>query len=389
MTRKIMFTTVARSDYGYFCPIIEKIKDIKSLDVRLLITGSHYDPNAGMTYRDIKKHSRIKIITIDPYKGRSNMREENIAANILNGLAKIDFKPDILVLLGDRFEILPIAYFCALKNIFIAHLFGGENDTAHCLDTLIRNAVTKMAHIHFVAHEDIKKRLICMGEEAPRIKVSGISSITTICQNKDFYNDFIFSFLSKHKIAADKPLVNVCYHPVTTDRTVSIKELKALLTALRKMKRYTYIWSGINSDPGSLELKNIILNFASKNKNVYFFDNLGSNNYYSLLENAKFMIGNSSSGLLEAASFNLPVINVGERQGGRLHGDNVIDVKANSVDIVNAIGKTVDMKLNYKNPFYKHDCTDIIVDTLTNIRLDRKLRLKKLKCNIKTVLKRS
>ena len=389
MHRKIVFTTVARSDFSYINPIIEKIKDIERLNVNLLITGAHYCPNTGMTANYVKKNAKVEVVEIDPYKGKINMSEAEVCANILIGLNEIDFRPDILVLLGDRFEILPIALFCILNSIIIAHLFGGECDTSYCFDTIVRNAITKMAHVHFVAHEDIKKRLICMGEEDGRIVVVGNPSISLIELNIDYYNSFIFEFLNKHNIPINKPLVNVCYHPLTTDRIMSIKELNALLDALKQVEGYTYIWSGINSDPGSIELKRSILDFVAKNDDIYFFDNLGTNNYYSLLKNAKFMIGNSSSGMLEASSFNLPVINIGDRQGGRLHGENVFDVRTNVEDIVFAIRELTNIETNYKNPFYKHYCIDTIVDTLCNIRIDKHLRLKKLNCDKKMTLKRS
>jgi len=226
-----------------------------------------------------------------------------------------------------------------------------------------------------------------MGEEERRIFIMGNPSVTAI--NNTTYDNEIFDFLKLKKIPPEKKLVNVCFHPVTTSKTTSVRELKELLKALKNYQQYMYIWSGINNDPGSEELKCIILEYVKNYDNHIFFDNLGKNNYFSLLKNSLFMIGNSSSGLLEAASFNLPVINIGERQGGRLHGHNVYDVVADSEKISTLIKKISTTKQHkYQNPFSNKSGLNVIYNVLVSLDTFKNLRYKKLNCKKQMTLQR-
>ena len=192
------------------------------------------------------------------------------------------------------------------------------------------------------------------------------------------YSDEIYKYLQVDK---NTSLVNVCYHPVTTDKEISEQELYELIYALKKFPQYTYIWSGINNDPGAMKLKKIILESVGQNRNHFYFDNLGKEKYFSLLKNAVFMIGNSSSGLLEASSFNLPVINVGVRQCGRLHGNNVIDVIAKKKNIMQAINN---IKLNKKkkavNPFINSKGLQTFFSVLSSLENFKSLKYKRLNC---------
>jgi len=388
--RNYVFVTTARSDFSFISSIIDYLIDNKFKgNIYLIATGIHFDKKIGYTIRnvrDYKKYKKINLIEINPYIN-SDEDEIDITANILKGLNKLNLYIDVMIVLGDRYEILPIANFATVKGILLVHLFGGECDVSYCLDTLIRDAITKMAHIHFVSHSDIKKRLICMGEEEKRIFVIGNPSISYI--NPDNYNNEIFEYLKSKKVDINKKLVNVCYHPVTTDKTLSKKELNELFKALDEYSDFIYIWSGINNDPGSQEIKKMILSFISTRDNHFFFDNLGKQNYFSLLKNSIFMIGNSSSGLLEAATFNLHVINIGTRQNGRLHGQNVFDVAAKSEEIIKVIRKIINKKKwNFSNPFLKPEGLGLIYSVLSKLDEYSGIKYKRLNCKEKLTLKR-
>jgi len=355
----------------------------KTLNGSLLVTGFHYDKANGYS-RDFVVDAlddSTKILEIDPIYG-GTVSPEQIAAKILQGLALMDAPdiPDVIVLLGDRFEILPVAYYATIKGIILIHAFGGECDASYCMDTLIRDSITKMAHIHFVSHEDVKQRLINMGEEEWRISVFGNPSLTH--DDSTLNRKSIIEFLLLNNIDTKLPLVNVCYHPVTTDREISKKELDELMASLDGYKHYTYIWSGVNNDIGADEIKEKIIDYCTCRDNHFFFDNLGIVNYKSLLCNAAFMIGNSSSGLLEAATYGVKVINIGERQSGRLHGANVIDVCAEKPNICRAIDKIIYETLEYmENPFYMKDWDKLFLSVLKNLKIDKKLKIKRNKVN--------
>lgn len=375
--KNFVFVTTARSDLSFITSIIDFLLENKfKHNIKLIATGTHFDKNIGFTIDEVRKYKKVDVIEINPYSSY----EENdviVSSNILLGLDKLNLTIDVLLILGDRYEILPLGQYTVLKGIPLVHFFGGECDISYCLDTLVRDSITKMAHIHFVSHDDIKIRLEAMGEESRRIFVMGNPSVTSI--NTESVNDEIYSFLRNFNINKIDNIVNVCYHPVTTDKNISIKEIHELLISLKEFTNFNYIWSGINNDPGYKEIKNIILEFVSKNNNHYFFDNLGKVNYFSLLKNSIFMIGNSSSGLLEAATFNLPVINIGARQSGRLHGDNVIDVEANFTKIKDAIQVVKSMKYTKGNPFVKLNGLEVVFKTLTDIDSFEDLMYKKLR----------
>lgn len=374
--KNYIFATTARSDLSYVLSIIDYLVDNNfKHNIKLLATGTHFDKNIGYTIDEVKKYKRVPIIELDPYKS-NRYSEVSASGNILLGLDSLDLKIDVMLILGDRYEILPLAQYSLLKGVPLVHFFGGECDISYCFDTLVRDSVTKMAHIHFVSHKDIKRRIEFLGEESRRVFVIGNPSVSGI--NINSYDKEIYSFLKDKNIEISSKIVNVCYHPVTTDRTSSKNELEQLLLALLEFKEYTYIWSGINNDPGYEDLKARILDFVKEEDNHYFFDNLGKNNYFSLLKNAKFMIGNSSSGLLEAASFNLPVINIGGRQSGRLHGHNVLDIKADNSEIKEGIKIVLKMQGNTQNPFVKSDGLQIVYDTLSSLDSFKNLKFKKL-----------
>lgn len=389
--KNFVFVTTARSDFTYVSSVIDYlIKNNFPHQIKLIATGGHFDKSIGYTIEDVRKYmrkyKRVDVIEINPFLDVKES-EVLICSNILSGLEKVKLKIDALLIFGDRYEILPIGQYSVLKGIPLIHFFGGECDISFCLDTLVRDSITKLAHIHFVSHQDIKARLEAMGEESRRIFVVGNPSISSIDINK-IDSEAIYKFFKNNGIVINKKdkLVNVCYHPVTTERNISIKEVKELIKSLEKFSSFTYIWTGINNDPGYATIKKIILKFISKHKNHYFLDHLGKDIYFSLLKNSIFMIGNSSSGLLESATFNIPAVNIGVRQSGRLHGNNVIDVKANSIDITKAIKKALLMKCHGNNPFENKNGFQIIFEVLNNLDSFDNIMLKRLILNKKLTL---
>ena len=381
---RIAFFTVARSDLSYLLQIIRLIDTDCTGEIVPIVcaTGSHYDQQSGLTISCVRKAiagmQTVSLVELDPCEGAS-VSPERMSESILCQLVDSEIEFDVCVVLGDRFELLPIANYCVLNRKPICHIYGGECSRSFCLDTQVRDALTKMAHIHFVSHDDTRKRLMCMGEEERRIHVVGNLSVSAI-EPKDV-TDCIFEVVGDKNLSA-RPLVNVCYHPVTIDECVSDLELEELFKALDQTPQYFYVWSGVNTDPGSAKVRRRIGEFLADRDNHMFSENLGSDAYFSLLKNAHFMIGNSSSGLLEAGRFRLPVVNVGMRQGGRLHGNNTVSVPASKHAILEGMACVQKMERNsIEDPFFLSTGVAQIADVLANVKTFPALMKKVLQCD--------
>lgn len=368
---RIMMISTSRADLSLWKPIFDNMDRDSRFDCKLLITGTHFLKECGDTYLEAEKLFKPgQCVFLSPEKGSKPFKWYSHMAEMFHDYLKRE-QVDLLFFLGDRIELMPLLTIGLYLIRPIAHIYAGEEDLTYSHDTQVRNALTKAAHILMVTHEDVKKRLLQMGEEAWRIKIVGNSQPVTF----DRHDDRILCFLEKHGFdIQNKKLVNCCYHSTTTTPMVWKKELPGIFKALDHYGEYTFIWTGVNADNESADIRKMIQTYVTERKNHLFFDHLGGELYRSLLINSHFMIGNSSSGLLEAPIYKLPSVNIGNRNAGRLHGKSVVDCRGDESEIDIAIKKALSMdKENIVNVFeninFPQNINDHIAACLTKTDL--------------------
>lgn len=375
--KKIIAISAGRSDYDRYYPILNGLKKSKKAKLFIYLTQSNYNPEFGTKLQTIKK----KFLTIKSntktkiFNDSSNQMIKNLCLdinNLSNHIKKI--KPDLFLVMGDRYEMLMGPLIAMPYNIPIIHFFGGAI-TEGAIDELVRHGVTKMSHYHFVLLNQYRNRLINLGEESWRVKTIGMPSLTKNIKNKIPKN----SFLEKYNLS--KPYAILTFHPVTLEINKINIQISSLVKAIKKSK-LKIIMTYPNADP---EFNKIIKKFkqAFKDKNKFLMvKNLGQKNYFNILNTADLMIGNSSSGIVEAASFNLPVVNIGSRQTGKFKPKNVIDTGYNYKDILKGIKKAMNKNFkkslkNLKNPYEsKMNISNIIKLILRVNRSDKYLKKK-------------
>lgn len=378
--KTIGVVTVARSDYSIYLPILKKIQATDDLHLHLLVSGMHLSPEFGKTVQMIEKDGipiadRIEMLV-------SSDTPEAIAKSM--GLGTIGFaqsyarrRPDILLVLGDRFEMHAAATAALPFNIPLAHIHGGES-TEGLIDESIRHSITKMSHLHFASAETYANRIIQMGEEPWRVVVSGAPSL-------DNLNDLQFMELSEleRDLGMDfhSPTLLVTYHPVTLEREHTGSHIDALLQALESISA-SAIFTYPNADTQGRFIIEQIQTFVQRHSQHKIAVNLGTRRYFSLMRHVTAMVGNSSSGIIEAASFKLPVVNIGNRQQGRVRAGNVIDVGYETAEIVSGIRQALSLEFRKSlkdlvNPYGKGQASGIIVNKLQEIGLNQTLLIKR------------
>jgi len=333
--QRIDVVTTSRADYGLVTPVAYAIHRHAELEARMVFTGSHSARSEGFNLEARRAEIPFETAVV-PCKGIGESVMDSGAAlgEMVTGFSRLwaDSTPGLAVLLGDRYELLAPASAAVLFGIPIAHLFGGEVDVAYCLDTQVRDALTKMAHIHFVTHPVMRRRLREMGEEDWRIVVSGNPAVDRLTPDAVVFDSF-----AKERGWDTTRLIAACYLPPTTCRDALETELTALLSALADWPNHLVVSAGVNTDPGAEEIESRLRRHAAEQPNHVFVSGLGTPCFHGLLRRAQALVGNSSSGLLEAASFGLPVVNVGVRQTGRLCGENVINVPGERTAVAEAL----------------------------------------------------
>ena len=334
-TKKICVVTGSRAEYGLLKNLIFLIKKEKLFRLQLVVTGSHLSKKHGLTINNIVK-DKLKI------KKKINLKLTkddtlSIARSMSYGLSKFvklfeSSKPDILILLGDRYEIFTAGTAATLCRLPIGHIHGGEI-TKSSIDEVFRHSITKMSHLHFTATNEYKKRVIQKGDRPESGFTVGGLGVDNIKTTKLYSK---LDLEKKLKIKFLKKIILVTYHPETLKKT-SVTNLHNLFNALNQIEEKTVIFTMPNSDIDSISVFNMIKKFVSKRKNYYLFKSLGQKKYYSCCKYADFMIGNSSSGLLEMPTFKKFSINIGERQLGRLKAKSVIDCNYSTSNIIKAM----------------------------------------------------
>jgi len=379
--RKICVLTGSRAEYGLLKPIMLAIKNHPKLELSTIVTGMHLSKEFGYSLNEIKKDG----FEINE-KVEMNQKEDtgfSVATSIgtgIKGIAKAlnRVKPDIFMILGDRSEALAGAITAAYMNIPVAHIHGGDSARAG-VDESARHAITKFAHIHFPATKKSAERILKMGECKDMIFVTGAPCLDTILHLKLLEKREIEK---KFKLVLKKPFILLVQHSVSTEPEKAEEQITQTLEAIKKLKHQTVIIYP-NSDAGG---RNIIKKLKEYEKLPFIrtFKNLSQKEYLSLLKYASVMVGNSSSGIIESSSFNIPVVNIGRRQEGRERSGNVIDASHNKDNIIFAIKKALyDEDFNKivkgcKNQYGNGHTSEKIIKILNEIDISQKLLRKKI-----------
>jgi UDP-hydrolysing UDP-N-acetyl-D-glucosamine 2-epimerase len=348
--RKICVVTGTRAEYGLLYWLMKEIQSDPVLELQIIATGMHLSPEFGLTYKQIEEDGFVINEKVEMLL--SSDTPVGIAKSL--GLGTIGFadslnrlKPDILVLLGDRFEILAAAQAAMIARIPIAHIHGGEV-TYGAYDDAIRHAVTKMSYIHFVTTEEHRKRVIRLGEHPNRVYNVGAPGIENIVR---------MSLLSKKQleellgISLEEPVFLITHHPTTLSAN-PIEGTEELLEALNNFKNATMIFTKANADNNGRKINALISAYVSQDPHKRkLFDSLGQLRYLSLLKYANVIIGNSSSGLIEAPYLETPTVNIGSRQSGRVRPSSVFDCNPNVEEITEAIIKALNYKFVNENQY--------------------------------------
>jgi GDP/UDP-N,N'-diacetylbacillosamine 2-epimerase (hydrolysing) len=363
MKMNILIVTSTRADFSLLKNLYKKLN--ASYTTKMLVTGTHLSKAYGYTIKEIKK-SKINIYNTINWKSFSD-NEINISRNFSKTLEQITaiFKKDkfdLLILLGDRYEILAAAISAHLSRVPIAHLHGGEV-TGGVIDDAFRHSITKLSQIHFVANDTYKKRVIQLGEAPERVHNVGALGVENI-KKKNFLKKNALE--KKLGICFLKRVIVINFHPETLKPNFAKLQIDILLSSLEKLKDTSLIFTMSGMDVESDVIKKSIKNFIKKNKNAHFYKSLGYELFFSLLSHIDFMIGNSSSGIFEMPYFNKITINLGDRQKGRVKAKSIVNVEITKSAITNSINNFYDGKYNsllknLKKPFGKGETTNKIV----------------------------
>jgi UDP-hydrolysing UDP-N-acetyl-D-glucosamine 2-epimerase len=370
--RRIGVVTTSRADYGIYRPLLRGIMADPALELELIVSGMHLCPQFGLTVGEIEAEGlpiARRVETILP--GDSPL---DVASSLGLGVSRLapvlaELRPDLLLVLGDRFEMFAAACAATPLKIPLAHLHGGEL-TQGAMDDALRHAMTKLSHLHFVSTRDYARRVIQMGEEPWRV---------TVCGALGLVNLEAIGLLDRAALEArlglalsPAPLL-VTFHPATLEQADPLSQADELLAALERVDR-PLVFSLPNADAGGQALGRRFKEFVASRPRAVICHNLGTQAYFSLMACAAAMVGNSSSGIIEAPSFRLPVVNIGSRQDGRLRAANVIDAPCHRDQIARAITRACSPSFRENirdliSPYFQPDPVGAILERLRTVDL--------------------
>lgn len=374
--RKICVITGTRAEYGLLSGLMKAIKEDDDLYLQVIATNMHLSPEFGLTYREIENDGFYidKKVQMLLSSDTSNATAKSVGLGMI-GFADAyeDLKPDIIVILGDRFEILGAVSTALFYKIPVAHLHGGEI-TEGAYDDCIRHAITKMSHLHFTSTEEYRKRVIQLGEQPDHVFYVGAIGVenircTEIMTKKELEESLDFQLGNK--------LFLVTYHPVTLDDSSAAEQCSCLLEALDNYPDYRIIFTLPNSDTDGHVIISLVNDYVSRNFNrCKAFFSLGKKCYLSALCYTTAVIGNSSSGILEVPSFGIPTLNIGNRQAGRICADSVCHCGTDTKEILDGLQTILEADFIIKsrsvsNPYEKVGTVDAILEQLRKYPLGK------------------
>ena len=382
MRRNICFVTGSRAEYGLLQPLMRAVVKDPDLQMQLVVTGAHLVPDFGLTYKTIEQDGFVIDEKIDMLLSS----DSSVGVVKSMGLGMIGFadaferlKPDLLVLLGDRYEILAAAQVALICRIPVAHIAGGDI-TEGVFDDAIRHSITKMSHIHFVTNED-SRQVVCQLGESPKnvfnvgsLGIDQIKSIPILSRN-ELEQALDFEFKNRN--------ILVTFHPVTLDKVDSALQFLEVLKAIDNLGRDTgVIFTKPNADPDGRLLSQMIDKFVATHDNAKAYASLGTRLYFSCISQVDVVVGNSSSGLYEVPSFNKPTVNIGDRQKGRMYASSIVNCSSEADAIRKAIVQAFNMSLNNTvNPYGNGDTAARIIKVIKELP-DFKSLLKKEFCKV-------
>lgn len=378
--RRIVAVTVARSDYGIYRPVLDAIESCKEIDLGLLVSGAHVAEDGQGTLAEILSDGRkiVAKVPLPPTGGDPQAAGFAMAEALAGGCRVLcEQRPDLLLVLGDRFEMFGFAAAAVPLGVPIAHIHGGELSFG-AIDEVCRHAITKMAHLHFAATEEYGRRIRQMGEEPWRVTVSGAPSLDTLLK-RALPDRRALS--EKFGIPLETPPILVTYHPVTRDVAAGVADFR-MLTSVLEATGLPLVFTGPNADPGADLLREELSGFVARLDRAHFVESFGAQNYLAMLREAACVVGNSSSGIIETPSFKLPTVNVGSRQAGRTRAANVIDVENNPEAIRAGIEKALSPQFRRSisgivSPYGDGHAGERILEVLASVPLDSTLMQKK------------
>jgi len=377
--RKILYISGTRADYGLMREVLFSFKKNPKLKIEVVATGVHLMPEFGETLNEIKKDG-FKIHKINAIYEEDN--KESMAnfigkfIQLLTGKIK-QIKPDIILLLGDRGEMLAGAIVGTYLTIPVAHIGGGEISST--VDEITRHAITKLSHIHFSTTKKNAKRIIKMGEDPWRVFVVGAPGLNGILNEKLFSKKEI---AQRYNLDLSKPILLVIQHPVSSEIEKTGRQMKETMEAIKELG-YQAIVIYPNADAGGRKMIKVIEQYR-RYPFIQIYKSIARKDYLSLMQVASAMVGNSSSGIIEAPSFHLGVVNIGEREKGRERAENIIEADYDKEQIKKAIKKAIyDKKFieklrKCKNPYGDGEAGVRIADILSEMKIDEKLLQKKI-----------
>ncbi|MEQ6854585.1 UDP-N-acetylglucosamine 2-epimerase [Lysinibacillus capsici] len=363
MKRKICIVTGTRAEYGLLSNLAREIKEDNNFELQMVVTGMHLSPEFGNTYKQIENDGflideKVEILlSADSATG--------IVKSI--GLASIGFadafnrlQPDLIIILGDRFEMLAVAQTALIMQIPIAHIHGGEC-TFGAYDDAIRHSITKMSTWHFTSTESHRKRVIQLGESPDRVINVGAIGIENIINLNLLTKHELYQYLELNE---HRPMFLITYHPETNGQTDGIYEL---LTVLEKYPDINLLFTKSNADNGGRRINDAIQQFVLKHSNAKLYDSLGQLNYLSAVKYAEVVIGNSSSGLIEVPYLETPTVNCGTRQAGREQPNSVFNTEIYADEIYSTIEKARKFRGEYEHIFGDGKVSKKILKILRNL----------------------
>lgn len=375
--RKICVVTGSRAEYGILRNLMAAIKADPELQLQVIVTNQHLSKLQGETYMEIERDGftiDYKVyMADDEAPDNANSTAKSISRGVSGFADAFDaLHPDLLLILGDRYEMLAVASTALIYKIPIAHLHGGEI-TEGAFDDAIRHAISKMSHLHFTSTEAYRNRVIQLGEQPERVFNVGALGVENVVKN---------DFMSKEEIESSLnfKLTDKCflctYHPVTLSNMSSEVQVLNLLEALDSYKDYHIIFTYSNSDTNSQIIIKRIQEYVDKNADrCMFIPSLGQRRYFSALKHMAAVLGNSSSGIIEVPSFGIPTLDIGDRQKGRIAADSVIHCGYSVEEIKEGLEKVVNLSnssnlSNHSNPYYKEGTCAAILQTIKTYPLE-------------------
>lgn len=375
MNKTVCLVTGSRAEYGLLRPLIDEIISETALSLQLLVTGTHLSPEFGLTFQEIESDG----YTIDEKVEVIMSSDSPVGICKSMGLGLISFseaysrlQPDLIIVLGDRYEIFSAVSAAHISRIPVAHLHGGEV-TEGAFDDALRHSITKMSHYHFTSTEVYRKRVIQLGESPDHVFNVGAIGLDNISRmkllSKEEFENSVGLKLSRHNLLCT-------FHPVTLEKNSSVQQVQSLLNVLEQLDETSIIFTKTNADTDGRVINQLIDEFTLKDVNHYkSFVSLGRLRYLSAMQYVDAVIGNSSSGIIEAPSFGIGTINIGNRQKGRIKSDLVIDCEPTEIGIAAALKtlyspKIESLRNNAPNPYGDGQTSAKIVKLLKECSLD-------------------